>query len=267
MRTWTPPAVALLISVVATGCPSDGGGPAADGDTTGGGATQGSGDTTPSSLTESGGADSDSGGSTSIGTSTGAAESTSASDDAMTDSTTGSPCPSGTVDCPCDGRSCNEGLTCDNEVCVASESACAEHPEGEPNDSEAEAVELGELAGCMVAEINGAIDDGDDDWFVYHGTEDPDCIQDTSGIVTAATDLTTCMFWECDQGTEQVVCFGTPEAVSPDGRPGCCGSMSSVVFMQRNCLGVGDETNGTVYLQVRDPGEPVCIEYALAYIY
>jgi hypothetical protein len=248
-----------------TGCSGDD--TSADGGTTAGE----SGATTQADSVDDGStalpmeSDSSSGGSTAAAdSSSDGGESSTGADE--TSSSTGTPCPAGTEGCPCDAGACEGELQCTAEVCVPA-GACAEHVDAEPNDSEATAVDLGEVAGCAVAEVNGSIDEGDDDWYVYHGTHDELCNMDTSGIVTADVDLDVCMFWECDQGNEQVVCFGTPEAISPEGRLGCCGSASSVVFMQRNCLGAGNELDGTIYLQMRDPGEPVCIDYALAYIF
>ena len=257
---------AIVLTVTSTGCPGDTGGSDETSGTTGAADTTtgdaGDGDSTSTTMPgttdgESTAADSES---------TAADSESTTGDDASRESSTTAACPAGTEGCPCDGGSCDGGLACVEDVCVTA-GACADHPEGEPNDTEATAVDLGEVDGCAVAEVNGAVGAGDVDWFSYHGTHDPTCNQDTSALNDSDPALTTCMYWECDQGQPQVVCFGTPVQFTPDGHPGCCASDGNAVFMQRVCLGVGDQPDGTIYMEVREPDEPMCVEYSLAYLF
>lgn len=266
MRTLTLLALPVL---VLAGCSDDGDASAAS--------TGSSGSATPTSVgadddgvgsmgTTAAASESDGGGTTTqAGDTTGAADSGTTAADSATQGSTGPQCDPGTVDCSCDRGACEDDLQCLGDVCLPPGS-CEKHPEGEPNDDEATAVALGEVPGCMVAEVAGAVDADDADWFSYHGTNAAACGQDTLGIIDAESDLEVCMYWECDQGNEQVVCFGMPEATSPDGWPGCCGPASNVVFMQRQCLGVGDG-DGTIYLEVRGPQAATCVDYNLAYLF
>ncbi|MEM6990777.1 MAG: hypothetical protein AAF721_09775 [Myxococcota bacterium] len=265
MRT----SIALTVSIFAlSGCPDDGnsGDGPADGSTsapaTGTGGDDGMTNPPSTGAVESGGTTTEPGDSD---TTAAADATTTTAGDASTGST-GPICEPGTEDCACDGGACDDGLECTGDVCLPP-GACTEHPEGEPNDDEMSAIDLGPVQGCAVAEIAGAVDAGDSDWFTYQGTHDPECALDTSGILTADPELEVCMFWECEQGTEQVVCFGMPEAISPGGRPGCCGPANNVVFMQRQCLGVGDQPNGDVYLEVRGGEVASCVDYDLGYIF
>ncbi len=261
--------ISLASVVVIAGCPADdtNGDTPADTGTTAAMTDEGDdGGTAP--ATSSGPAES---GETAAATddsgTTAALDGTDSTDDAQdSGSSTGPICEPGGEGCTCDGGMCDDDLQCINDVCVAPGS-CAEHPEGEPNDTEMTAIDIGEVAGCVVGEIDGAVDADDSDWFSYHGTTDPKCNQDTAGIITADSDLEVCMFWACDQGNEQVVCFGMPEAVSPEGLPGCCGPANNVVFMQRECLGVGDQPDGTIVLEVRGPDAAMCVDYSLAYLF
>jgi hypothetical protein len=143
---------------------------------------------------------------------------------------------------------------------------CQAQPDAEPNDVEADAIALGDVTCGLVAEVEGAVDFGDQDWFTYHGIDDGSCNDNTLAIVDAADpQLDVCMFWECDQGNPQVTCQGNAiEATSPDGRIGCCGT-GSVIFNNNACLGAAKNDSGTVHIQVQGPTESVCVDYALAY--
>ena len=264
MRTLT---LLVLPLLALAGCPDDGDSTAASTGSSGAATPTSAGaddDGVGSMRTTGAGSESD-GGTTQAGDSTTAADSGTTAADSATQDSTGRQCDPGTIDCTCDGGTCEGDLQCLGDVCLPPGS-CEKHPEGEPNDDEATAVALGEVPGCMVAELAGAVDANDTDWFSYHGTNDAACAQDTLGIIDADSDLEVCMYWECDMGNEQVVCFGVPEATSPDGWPGCCGPASNVVFMQRQCLGVGNG-DGTIYLEVRGPQAETCIDYNLAYLF
>ena len=252
--------------LVLAGCPDDGGDDdAANSDT---GSSTSDGDTTVAPMDTTTDATTDEGSTTATEdeSSSGGDSTTTAGSESDSGSSTGMICDPGTANCVCDDGACVDDLQCIMDVCVPP-GACADHPEGEDNDSEMTAVQIGEVEGCTVGAIDGAVDQGDTDWFTYHGTVDPDCNMDTSAILDAESDLEVCMYWECDQGNEQVVCFGTPQGFSPEGRPGCCGNANNVVFMQRECLGVGDQPDGTVYVEVRGPEDAMCVDYSLAYLF
>lgn len=258
----------LVCAVVLTGCPDDGGSDDGPQDT-GAASSDGSAGDMTTAPGSTGDPDPATGTTASIDPDTTAADSDSestAAAESESGSSTGTTCEPGSQGCACDAGMCDDVLQCVDDMCIAA-GACMDHPEGEPNDSEAQAIDLGEVAGCTLGEVLGAIDEDDTDWFSYHGTVDPDCNMDTSAIVDADPALEVCMYWECDQGNEQIVCFGTPEGVSPEGRPGCCGDANNVVFMLRQCLGVGDQPDGTVYLEVREPEPAQCVDYGLAYLF
>jgi hypothetical protein len=229
--------IGLAMLVVAVGCQSgltDFG--ETDGETEGTGSSTGDGATssasasasatTPSTMTAmsmSGSGDEDSGDPPDPD-STGSTSSDDASDEP--------PCPPGELGCPCDvGASCVDDLMCEGGECV-DVPACAQ-PEGEPNDDEGSAVDLGALM-CGGADVvaDGALDGAETDWFLVDPQPGIVCLSSPSATVAASdgSDLTVCMYAHCTMGTSNASCgfapgSGTPDT-SPDGDDGCCNTGS-----------------------------------------
>ena len=180
------------------------------------------------------------------------------------ESSTTTGCVLGTEDCACDGGTCDEGLDCVDDVCV-NPFGCEDRPDAEPNDDEASAIELGDHDCGVLAEMQGAADNTDIDWWTYDGIDDGMCGEDTIVIINADQDLDVCMYFECEMGNAQVVCAAaSTEAISPDGRPGCCGS-GSTQYTTTSCLGAAVSDSGTIYMSVAGPEDPVCVPYDIAY--
>lgn len=141
-------------------------------------------------------------------------------------------CSPGELDCPCDlGSTCEGDLMCVDGTCVA-EPAC-EQPEGEPNDDEASAIDLGNLdCGGMALMQAGALDGTDMDWYTTVPMDGAVCFSNPTASVTndAKADVTVCMYAVCNDGGTNVGCgfgmrAGTPDT-SPDGAEGCCNTGS-----------------------------------------
>jgi hypothetical protein len=180
------------------------------------------------------------------------------------ESTTTGGCVPGTEDCSCDSGSCDEGLACVDDVCV-NPAGCEDRPDAEPNDDEASAIELGDHDCGTLAEMQGAVDNTDIDWWTYHGIDDGLCGENTIVIIGADEDLDVCMYFECDMGNAQVVCAAaSSDAISDEGRPGCCGS-GSTQYNTTSCLGAATSDSGNIYISVAGPDEPMCLPYDIAY--
>ncbi len=141
-------------------------------------------------------------------------------------------CPPGELDCPCDlGSTCNGELMCVDGTCVA-QPACAQ-PEGEPNDDEASAIDLGQLdCGAEPIVQAGALDGVDLDWYTTVPNDGVVCFSSPTAAAVAAdaTDLTVCIYAQCNMGNTSVGCgfgmgAGMPDT-SPDGAEGCCNTGS-----------------------------------------
>lgn len=178
------------------------------------------------------------------------------------DDTTGD-CPVGTENCLCDvGAVCEGDLVCERGVCVGPP-AC-EHPEGEPNDDEASAIELPDLGcGDPPATTSGVLDGVDADWFTFGGNDGVACFGGPSAQVTSDAEVVLCMFFECNGGMTSVQCDGSSDATdSPEGRPGCCGP-GQVDVGSVGC-GFGNPDSAQVYMRVSTV-DAACQPYELEY--
>lgn len=223
------------------------------------------------------GSDVGSGTSTSADTSTTSSTSSTASttssttgaEDSATDEgeDTGEPCPLGSESCPCDAGVCDDGLACIEDVCEMPLECPAD--ENEPNDGEQSATSLGEFNDCdgNGGSVSGVLGLGDEDWFTYIGDDDFGCIVDPDREIVTDGAVRICKFAECLNGlpnTDLSCPPGTMSAMSPAGRPGCCGSsgFNMGVF---NCTGTIDDS-AYIYIRI-DQGSPQCVEYTLNYHY
>lgn len=188
------------------------------------------------------------------GTTTGSTDSTSTGDDiTATSSTTGT-----------------TGTTAPDDTTTTGD-ACPD-PGPEPNDIEADAVDLGEQT-CNddPREFTGVLDGpADADWYRYHGVlKDCDGIflpdPDAAHVLKAAAPVRLCVFATCDEGDLELDCEGPPtQAVSPDGRPGCCntGDVTFTVSCEDS-----DNENAQVFVRLDKAPADACIDYTVTYSY
>lgn len=193
--------------------------------------------------------------------------SSSAAVDGSSSSSSGEICEPGTLGCPCDVGACERGSTCVDDVCEAFESCAIDGYE--PNDSEAEAIELDTIDDSDdPGSIVGTLDHEDDeDWFTYFGEDN---IGLPPGVapgrdLTASDGLRLCKFLECPDGIEstEITCpVGADLAQSPSGRPGCC---SDATFMMPdfNCNG-GTDDSAQVYIRIDNAGAQ-CVDWSVSY--
>lgn len=198
------------------------------------------------------------------GTSTGPLDGTSTSDGP---SSSDDGCPLGTAGCSCNAGTCDSELTCLDGVC---ESAQCDGDVFEPNDSEDEATDLGQIndndsnGGVVAASLH---EPGDVDWYRYLGDDDITGDVDPARSLVASGGLRLCKFLECDNGlaqTEFECPVGTQYALSPMARPGCCAS-EGFALPDLDCTGV-IEDNATVYIRLDQP-DAACVTYAVSYHY
>jgi hypothetical protein len=175
------------------------------------------------------------------------------------------------------GETTTEGTTADTTEGTSSSTGdetttgapVCEDPGPEPNDSEDNAIDVGEQACNQAAEtFEGVLDgDGDVDWFSYHGTFSALCIigPNSAHTVTASDDVRLCVFVDCDQGNANLNCKnGAQEADSPEGLPGCCSGAD--VDFDVDC-GLLSGKNSRVYLRVDEAPADACVEYSVQYKY
>lgn len=179
------------------------------------------------------------------------------------------PCPPGALDCPCDvGATCEDGLMCDVEAGNCIEPPKCNQPEGEPNETEDDAVDLGAIeCGAQAESTFGALAGVDLDMFRVQGTDSFVCLSNPSVTVTADVDLRTCLYFECDAGGTNVSCPADNEdAESPAGHPGCCG-LNGASLASLDCMGIGSPDNGTLYARVGQADSRMCIAYNMDYAF
>lgn len=136
----------------------------------------------------------------------------------------------------------------------------------EPNDSESEAVFLGEVSDCSGNEgvIDGVLEGTEYDWFEYSGLDNFGVTCQVGAHVEwqAAGTVRVCSFFECE-GLSFDCPDGTTAEVSGGGRSGCCGTEAYTV--SPDCSGLDDAA--TVFIRVDKPPTPYCQPYTLTYNY
>jgi hypothetical protein len=152
--------------------------------------------------------------------------------------------------------------------------SCVDIALGEPNESETTAYRLKAAAidDCDGSgdTINGVIAGFQDvDWYFYEGDDGIGCSVDpTRSLTQSESGLRICKYFECISGdTEVDDCpSGTTPALSPENRPGCCGTSGFDVGL--NCGGTLDE-HAYVYIRIDQPGGNLatCNGYSLDYHY
>jgi len=140
--------------------------------------------------------------------------------------------------------------------------ACAELDE--PNDDEASALALGNVACAAEVIVLSSIADGatSPDWFSYFGMHD-EAACGTNGLpvvtVTMGSPLAICAFASCPGGGAVVDgCVTGAPANAPSGLPGCCGT--DVVALDVNCPPTDE--SATVLVEVATT-DAACVPYEL----
>jgi len=141
---------------------------------------------------------------------------------------------------------------------------CCPNDNAESNDDEQEAVSLGTITDCDVTggQVQGALPAGDEDWFTYMGTDEAFCTVGATVAVAADGPVTVCQFVAGCDGLSFTCPPGTTDAISPDGRAGCCGPGDFELGV--SCTGLSDDVE--VYIRIDAPNES-CVNYALDYNY
>ena len=143
--------------------------------------------------------------------------------------------------------------------------ACPPDPH-EPNDSAAQASDLGEIEDCDGDGLAfaGMLDGPDDvDWMRYSGNDVAFCVVNPARWIEVDAPLRLCKFADCHDGGTEVSCIGaTQPAQAPDGTPGCCGSAG--FEMGVDCPGQDDDADILLRL---DQAEADCVGYTLAFHY
>lgn len=177
-------------------------------------------------------------------------------------------CPPGTEGCPCDiGAACDDGLSCDIETgtCVAPP-ACRPI-DTDPHGDEGTATGLPDLDCDQGMDLGpfGTIEGPEVDWYTYFGNDSFGCPEQPGALVVAGDPLEVCVFLECQNGgdVDPLNCGGgSMDAMSPDGRPGCCG-IDGAFVEGYDCTGFGGK-DVDVYISVGSD-EMVCTDYELSY--
>lgn len=190
------------------------------------------------------------------------------------DTTAGSDgsCPPGGTGCPCDiGSTCEDGLECVDGVCM--ETPECDEPEGEPNDDEANAVEL-ETATCGAepAAIDAGLFGEDADWYRFELEGGGLCFPNPNAEVTTdAEDLaiTVCIYAVCpEDGVPNVSCGFGPTASepseSPDGHQGCCDDDGTVALASATC-DIFQTPPGSAEVSVTADTMDACVPYTLGW--
>ncbi len=147
--------------------------------------------------------------------------------------------------------------------------------EKEPNDSEADAQNLGTISDADATgdSISGVIAGaGDADWFKYLGQDEfgVQVVDPARELMSNGFQLRICKFIQCSEdgaAPDFGACpDGTSAEVSPGGRPGCCGTAG--FSLDLDCGGAF-ETNdsATVYVRIDSPAGEDCAPYTMSYHY
>lgn len=143
-------------------------------------------------------------------------------------------------------------------------------PGSEPNESEGDAIDLGEFDDCdgNGGQLIGALSPGDEDWFKYIGGDAVLCDTNPGRTLDADGTVQICKFFEgfanCDDLSYE--CPGTTTASeSPAGVPGCCGTQD--FSLDLSCGAIPGTAKVTVYMRLTSPPSESCVSYSLAYHY
>jgi len=148
---------------------------------------------------------------------------------------------------------------------------CNDPGPGEPNDTMAQAYNLGEISdndgdgsqveGTMASPV-------DVDWYKYHGVDLLGNVVDPTRQVMSAG-VRICKYIQCDNGESSV--FSCPSGTTTDtqqGIAGCCWTNSAPETLDLTCGSTSlDSDNATVFIRVDNPQKLVCQPYVVQYHY
>ena len=140
--------------------------------------------------------------------------------------------------------------------------------QGEPNDTESTAVNLGTQSDCNDPESVVGILQGvaDEDWFKYAGVDEFGfgCTVNPVRTVTASDPVRFCKYIQCvDEDADFDCPSGTTGATSPDGRPGCCGTQGFQIDFICGSSSLNDDS-ATVYMSISTTVNQ-CVTYTIGY--
>lgn len=139
--------------------------------------------------------------------------------------------------------------------------------DAEIHDDEATATPLTELDCGNTSDLGliGTIDGTETDWYTFYGNHEfIGCNERPGAAVDSDVPLEVCVFISCDSGNRQSIeCDGgNTTEMSPEGRPGCCGTDSAGM----EDYGCSSLTNDDVFVWISVTSEaPVCANYGLSY--
>jgi hypothetical protein len=145
---------------------------------------------------------------------------------------------------------------------------CLQQPDSEPNDTQAQAQDLGTIDDCdsSESEVQGKLDGGSDrDWFTFGGKDTFGCSVNPMFHVMSASQVLLCVYFACGSGGTTVSCASGDVYDQLSGQyPGCCTSKTSMA-PSINCSGLDDSSQ--VYMLAYSPTNSSCQSYAISYHY
>lgn len=140
--------------------------------------------------------------------------------------------------------------------------------DGEPNDSESEAEDLGTQSDCNDEEqVTGVLQGvGDEDWFKYSGADEfgINCSVNPIRSVSASDPVRFCKYVQClDEEADFECPDGTTDATSPDGRAGCCSTQGFQLDFICGSSSVNDDS-AWVYMSIETQTNE-CVTYTISY--
>jgi hypothetical protein len=157
-----------------------------------------------------------------------------------------------------------------DEASVEIEAACYDTGPGEFNDSEADAVSLGEMKDSEDRKTIEGVLDGhtDKDWYLYVGRDT------ATGWMSPGLEISggnvpvrACLFASClnGLGKTEVECEdGSEDSISPSGLPGCCSYADFDIDL--NCASTTND-EAAMYIKIYTDMEDVCEPYSVNYGY
>lgn len=132
----------------------------------------------------------------------------------------------------------------------------------EPNDTQANAIDLGAIDSCDSSEMTeqGTLAGNDIDWFTFEADAAPFCWARPYGRIVSDSQTRMCMYFLCKSApSPDVDCKGAQPATAPQGQPGCCGS--SELEPKIAC------DSAFVWIRVDKPPVPACVDYSVTFHY
>ncbi len=174
---------------------------------------------------------------------------------------TGPICDPGMPNCVCDDGACAEGYVCIMGVCGPG----LECPgDVEPNESEDTPIELGNISDddddflAQTGVLSGATDV---DWYHLHGADTLGHVSEPTLTILAGMQRS-CVFLQCDEGGVALTTITCPEgtdvAITPQLRPGCCGT-ATFTIKDFGCPGQDDSLE--MWIRLDKPAVDMCSDY------